>query len=161
MTTTLVSKAEQLAKKAENYPSIFGGINLTNIRENVNEILKLIGRDGIFREYTLHDANHIDAMLALAEKLIPTDTAAKMKTADWFMIVLSCYFHDLGMLVTKGEYDNRYNGTGFPSFKASLLNGDTGKDYEEALSILIEEEREEFMYQEFVRANHAKRYPIG
>jgi hypothetical protein len=64
----LLSKAEQHAKKAEDYPSIFGSINLTGIRENVGEILKLIGRDGIFREYTLHDANHVDAMLALRRR---------------------------------------------------------------------------------------------
>src|SRR5256885_7126925 len=103
------SKAEQRAKKAEDYPSIFGSVNLTSIRENVGEILKLIGRDGVFREYTLHDANHIDAMLALVDKLIPADTAQRMKTADWLMVVLSCYFHDLGMLVTKKEFDNRDN----------------------------------------------------
>ncbi len=45
--------------------------------------------------------NHIDAMLALVDKLIPVGTAAQMKTADWLMIVLSGYFHDLGMVVTK------------------------------------------------------------
>jgi hypothetical protein len=70
------SNAEQRAKRAEDYPSIFGSINLTAIRENIGEILKLIGRDGIFREYTLHDVNHIDAMLALVDKLIPSDTAS-------------------------------------------------------------------------------------
>ncbi len=73
----LNSKAEKFAKKAEDYPSIFGSVNLTSIRENVGQILKLIGRDGIFREYTLHDETHIDAMLALVDKLIPADTAKK------------------------------------------------------------------------------------
>ena len=106
MSAVLSSMAEQRAKKAEDLPSIFGAVNLTNIRENIGEILKLIGRDGIFREYTLHDATHIDAMLALVEKLIPSETAERMKTADWLMVVLSCYFHDLGMLVTKSEFAN-------------------------------------------------------
>lgn len=157
MAPTFSSNAEQRAKKAEDYPSIFGSVNLTSIRENVGEILKLIGRDGIFREYTLHDANHIDAMLALVDKLIPADTAAQMKTADWLLIVLSCYFHDLGMLVTKKEFENRNNGTDFPIFKKDLLAGDKGKDYEEALDKLPDDEREEFLYQEFVRQYHAKR----
>ena len=157
MSTALSSKAEQLAKKAEDYPSIFGSVNLTNIRESINEILKLIGREGIFREYTLHDINHIDAMLSLVDKIIPEDTTERMKVADWFMIVLSCYFHDLGMLVTKKEYDNRDKNMGYPSFKKDVLSGDSGKDYGEALEKLSEDEREEFMYQEFVRDNHAKR----
>lgn len=156
MPSLLPSKAEKNAKNAENYP-FFGSVNLTSIRENVGEILKLIGRDGIFREYTLHDANHIDAMLALVDKLIPADTAEQMKTADWLMIVLSCYFHDLGMLVTKEEFENRNNRPEFITFKNELLEGDNGKDYEEALEKLTSDEREEFLYQEFVRKHHAKR----
>jgi molecular chaperone HtpG len=156
---SLSSKAEQCAKKAENYP-FFGSVNLTSMRDNVGEILKLIGREGIFREYTLHDANHIDAMLALVDRLIPADTAEKMKTADWLMIVLSCYFHDLGMLVTKKEYDSRNNCSEFLAFKTELLAGDKGKDYAEALEKLTQEEREEFLYQEFVRKHHAKRISL-
>ncbi len=157
MSSTLSSNAEQHAKKAEDYPSIFGSVNLTNIRDNVTEILKLIGRDGIFREYTLHDVNHIDQMLSLVDKLIPENTKGKMKIADWLMIVLSCYFHDLGMLVTKDEFENRYNGTEFSAFKTDLLEGDKGEDYEEALKKLLDKEQEEFLYQEFVREHHAKR----
>jgi molecular chaperone HtpG len=157
MSAIFSSRAEKKAKKAEDFPQIFGSINLTSIRENVSEILKLIGRDGIFREYTLHDANHIDEILLLVDKLIPAETAAQLKTADWLMIVLSCYFHDLGMLVTKKEFENRYNGTDFPLFKSELLAGDSGKDYEDALERLTDEEREEFLYQEFVRKHHAKR----
>ena len=157
MSSTFSSNAERLAKNAENFPAIFGSVNLTSIRENVGEILKLIGRDGIFREYTLHDANHIDAMLALVDKLIPPDTAAKLKTADWLMIVLSCYFHDLGMLVTKKEFENRNTCAEFLALKVDLLAGEKGKDYEEALGRLALDEREEFLYQEFVRKNHAKR----
>jgi hypothetical protein len=157
MSSSFPSKAEQDAKKAEDYPSIFGCVNLTNIREKVSEILKLIGRDGIFREYTLHDATHIDAMLALVDKLIPADTAAKMKTADWLMIVLSCYFHDLGMLVTKKEFENRENCAEFLTFETGLLAGDKGRDYEDAMEELSPLERAEFLYQEFVRKYHAKR----
>ncbi len=157
MSTPFASKAEQRAKEAENYPSIFGNPNLTHIRENIAEILKLIGRDGIFREYTLHDANHIDAMLALVDKLIPLDTAQRMRTADWLMIVLSCYFHDLGMLVTKREFESRDELPEFSAFKTELLAGDKGKDYAEALDNLTAIEKEQFFYQEFVRQNHAKR----
>lgn len=157
MPSSFASKAEDYAKKAEDYPSIFGIVNLTSIRENVGEILKLIGRDGIFREYTLHDANHIDEMLKLVDKLIPVDTSEKMRTADWLLIVLSCYFHDLGMLVTKKEFESRNNCAEFLAFKTAIMEGDKGKDYEESLDKLTSDGREEFLYQEFVRNNHAKR----
>ena len=39
----------------------------------------------------------------------------------WLLIVLSCYFHALGMLVTKKEFENRSKGTDFPQFKTGLL----------------------------------------
>jgi hypothetical protein len=39
----------------------------------------------------------------------------------WLLIVLSCYFHDLGMLETKKEFENRSKGTDFPQFKTGLL----------------------------------------
>ena len=161
MPSPLSSKAEQKAKKAEDYPEIFGVVNLKNIRDNVGEILKLIGHGGIFHEYTLHDANHIDAMLELVDKLIPSDTAKKMKTADWLLIVLSCYFHDLGMLVTKKEFENRDNCTEFLVFKTELLEGDKGRDYEETLEKLTPFERDEFLYQEFVRNHQLNEFSIG
>ncbi len=74
-----------------------------------------------------------------------------MKTADWLLIVLSCYFHDLGMLVTKNEFEKRYDCPDFIAFKTEIMAGDNGKDYEEALEKLTSDEREEFLYQEFVR----------
>ena len=155
MAIALFSNAERKAKEAESLPNLFGALNLTSIRENVGEILKLIGRDGIFREYTLHDATHIDAVLALVDKLIPPDTAARLHTADWLIIVLSCYLHDLGMLVTKHEFDVRGECEEFVEFRKQLLSGDKGADYEDALQKLSAEEREEFLYQEFVRTNRA------
>src|SRR6185369_2072452 len=68
-----------------------------------------------------------------------------------------CYFHDLGMVVTKKEFENRDNCPEFLALKTELLSGDKGKDYEEALEKLTPLERDEFLYQEFVRKNHAKR----
>lgn len=153
----LKTKAEQLAMKASDYPEEFGKLNLAHIRTNVEDILKLIGRDGIFHEYTLHDMTHVDEMLKSLEWLIPKETIGIMTPADWLLIVLACYFHDLGLLVTKDEYKNRKNSD-FPKFRDEvLLAGDIGIDYKDALSYLNDEDRERFYYQEFVRHNHAER----
>src|SRR6185369_5628088 len=152
-----LSNVELLAKGAENYPAIFGPINLTNIREQTREILKLVGRDGIFREYTLHDSTHVDALLALVERLVPEQTAKQMTTADWLLIVLACYFHDLGMLVTKQEFADRDNNPEYLQFRENLLAGEKGQDYAGGLADLSSEKRDEFFYQEFVRKMHAKR----
>ena len=153
---TFPSRAEKEAAKAAGYPD-FGKLNLAYVREGIENILKLIGRDGIFDEYTLHDMTHIDAMLELLDTIVPAHTAEIMTPADWLLIVLACYFHDLGMLVTKKEYKDREK-SGFPAFRDNeLLKGDEGIDYADTLSSLSDQEREKFYYQEFVRDNHADR----
>ncbi|MCK4998473.1 MAG: ATP-binding protein [Anaerohalosphaera sp.] len=154
---TFKTKAEQRAKKASEFPAEFGKLNLEHIRSHVEDILKLIGRDGIFQEYTLHDMTHVDAMLESLDQLIPSETIEIMTSADWLLIVLACYFHDLGLLVTKDEYSKR-EGSDFPRFRDEvLLAGDIGIDYKEALSYMDDEELEKFYYQEFVRHHHAER----
>jgi molecular chaperone HtpG len=152
----LPTAAEQKAKLAEALPC-FNGVNLFHVRRQVSELLRLLGGDGIFDEYTKHDISHIDSMLGLLTNLIiPIQSQEYMTPSDWLMIVLGVYFHDLGMLVTKHEYRRRQYSH-FPLFKQELFSDARGKEYENKLSKLPSDERERFIYQEFVRANHAKR----
>jgi molecular chaperone HtpG len=147
--------AETAASKAVNSEA-FGKLNLAHIRTGVESILKLIGRDSIFDTYTLHDMSHIDELLRLLDIIIPRDTAALMTPADWLLVVLACYFHDLGLLVTKHEYASRQE-SGFPAFKTALLSGDAGKDYGSKLERYTPDERERFLYEEYVRFHHPDR----
>ena len=128
--TQLATFAENAAQKAEKF-STFHGLNLLHIRREVSHLLGLIGRDGIFDQYTVHDISHIDKMLNSLMWIIPDKTKEVMSPADWLMTVLSIYFHDMGMLVTAHEYDNR-NLTDFPRFKSeTLFGGPSGLDYKE------------------------------
>ncbi|MFD9115884.1 HD domain-containing protein [Streptomyces bottropensis] len=154
---TSLSFAERQAQEASNY-SAFGGFSLTQTRQDVEELLGRIGQRGFFDEYTKHDISHISAMLEKLEWLIPEGTKQILTTADWLLIVLSAYFHDLGMLVTKDEYDRREE-SGFEKYCTDVLLTDdaNGRDYAARLGGLSEDERERFLYQEFVRENHALR----
>ena len=152
----LATRAEKAAKRAESLPA-FSGLNLLHIRREITHLLSLIGRDRLFDEYTKHDASHVDKMLSILDWLIPLPTQEIMTPADWLMVVLSIYFHDLGMLVTSKEYANRA-ASGFQEFvDSTLLAGDIGADYRERLAGMGNEDRERYLYQEFVRHNHAAR----
>jgi hypothetical protein len=152
----LTSNAEKQAEKIEALGA-FSGLKLLHIKKELVKILALIGRDGIFDEYTKHDISHIDSVLKSLDWIIPYKTKELMTPADWLMLTLSIYFHDLGMLVTKNEFKNRYNSE-FPTFKADVEEGLLGPDYKEKiLAIKIDEERERFLYQEYVRRTHAER----
>ncbi|MCS4480139.1 hypothetical protein JQ035_06955 [Clostridium botulinum] len=78
-----------------------------------------------------------------------------MTTLDYLMLTLSIYFHDLGMLVTRNEYENR-NNSSFSVYKEKIDNNAFGCEYKEKVHSLGEIS-EKFMYQEFVRSNHAER----
>ena len=110
------SKAEKKAEVANSLRA-FISVNLVDIKTKIATLLGLIGRNEIFDEYTKHDISHVDRMLDSLESLIPDSTKEKMTTADWLLIVLSIYFHDLGMLVTKKEYEGRMNSKDFCKFR--------------------------------------------
>ncbi|MFI9826336.1 ATP-binding protein [Streptomyces sp. NPDC051913] len=151
------SLAENYANAACDLPA-FGGISLTQTRREMEELLGRIGSYGFFDEYTKHDITHIEAMLGKLDWLVTARTCEAMTPADWLLIVLAVYFHDLGMLVTKDEYARR-GESDFAQFCESTLNTPDadGRDYFARLSGLSREEQEKFLYQEFVRYNHAAR----
>jgi molecular chaperone HtpG len=153
----LDTKAEELAAHAHQLEA-FSGFDLGHAKRQLAELMRHVGENGLFDQYTRHDITHVNAMLRMLDWLIPTSTRERMTTADWLLIVLSIYLHDLGMLVTKAEYAARYESD-FPTFRDSRLatKDDEGKDYTERLSKLSGDDRERFLYQEFVRAHHATR----
>ena len=68
MIEQLTTLAERKAQEAEKFVA-FDGINLLGLKRKIETILGLIGRDGIFDEYTVHDISHIDVMLTSLEWL--------------------------------------------------------------------------------------------
>jgi len=152
----LETEAEKRAQKAEELPA-FSGIKLLHIKRQVDELLGLIGRDGIFDEYTKHDISHIDEMLKILDWIVPEDTKDIMSPTDWLITVLAIYFHDLGMLVTKEEYEQR-NSSGYIEYRdKELFADDSGADYRAKVEQLPPDKAERFLYQEFVRGHHAER----
>ncbi len=158
MPIVLHTDPELRAKKAEEL-SAFGGLNLLHIKRSVAQLIGQIGREGIFDQYTKHDISHIDEMLKNLEWIIPEQTKTVMSDADWLMIVLGVYFHDMGMLVTKDEFNARATPeSGFSHFCEHVLYaGASGPDYKAMVAKLSGDDKDRFLYQEFVRHKHAER----
>lgn len=151
----LPTKAEKQAEQAQKYAA-FSGINLHNIRTATSELLSQIGRLGIFEEYSKHDITHIDKLLNTLDWIIPPATQLVMSPADWLMTVLCIYFHDLGMLITHREFEQRASSS-FQQYKENAFHGSEGEDYRAKILAMPSEKAERFLYQEFVRTNHPKR----
>ena len=121
MIDKLNSVIELNAEKAERLRT-FSGVKVLHIKKQVELLLSHIGDMGIFSEYTKHNISHIEEMLKLAEWVIPEETQKIMTSSEWMMLVLSIYFHDMGMIVTKKEFENRDNSD-FTEYKKKVYEG--------------------------------------
>lgn len=153
--TTDVERRAELATKLAAFP-----VNLPEVRRVVVEIVSTFGANLIFREYTTHDISHIDDMLATAEWIIPKETKSIMSEGDWLMLVLSIYFHDMGLIVTEAEFENRSKSTFGQFCRENLFSGQNGDDYKAKMDSLDDDRRERLLYQEFVRFHHASRIRV-
>lgn len=154
MDNTLCDLEERAQRATRHTPF---GVNLLDVRRTVAEMLSQIGKHGIFDQYSKHDISHIKEMLSIAEWLIDSKTKAILSDADCFLIVLSIYFHDLGMLVTKKEFENRDKSSFREFCQLRLYSDKGGGDYKARIESLTTEDAERFLYQEFVRHHHARR----
>jgi len=48
-------------------------------------------------EFTLHDAEHLFRVLTIMEYLIPDENLEKLSNADLMLLILTVFFHDIGM----------------------------------------------------------------
>lgn len=77
------------------------GSNLKNIEEHVTKILAQMRSTGLFTEFTEHGIDHCREMLRICEWLIPSDV--NLNEVEKYLLVLSVYFHDIGMVVSPQE----------------------------------------------------------
>ncbi len=155
MAAQLSSKAEQLAVQSQELQS-FSRFNLVGVKQGLEAFLSQFGREGIFYEYTKHDISHIDTLLQMLDWVVVPGSAKAMTCVDWMLAVLAVYFHDAGLIVTREEFSNR-GKTAFPDFKSSILGSAQPSAYRERVEALEADDRERFLYQEFVRTHHAER----
>lgn len=150
-----LSRIEEAAVAATTLPAF--PINVLKIRRAVTQLLTEFGKHGLFEEYTVHDITHVDELLRSLDWLIPKSAKDSMSPADNLLLTLACYLHDLGLVVTKTEYNSRVN-SGFPKFcEDRLFSGPDGDDYRAKIEQLDPAERDRVLYQEYVRFNHAAR----
>jgi len=154
--TPLPSLPEQKADEARQLPS-FRDFSLPGFRDHITELLGMIGHAGIFQTYTRHDITHIDAMLGLLKWIVPPQTKDKMTPADWLLTVLAIYLHDLGMLVTQQEFDQRMSNSAYRSWLENLNREDGDRDYLARTKRMTPDEQDRFFFQEYVRLYHATR----
>lgn len=54
-------------------------------------------------EFTLHDSDHLFRVLNIMEKLVPEKTLANFSSPELMILILSAFFHDIGMAPNEKE----------------------------------------------------------
>nr|WP_229363713.1 ATP-binding protein [Sphingomonas sp. PL-96] len=133
-------------------------VNLDHVRDQVEVLLNDVRSAGFFYEYTDHSFSHVIDMLKMAEWLIPDETQDAMSKADWILLVLSIYFHDIGLLISRDEYKARHDNPEFRQFNAhSIIPEQKAAEFAAHLSAMDADDAERVRYQEYVRYNHGSR----
>ena len=146
----------------------------TGLREKVDHLisktiplLEKIG-DGTFGYYTLHNPLHSRKLLHLAGYVIPEDTLEQLSCLEIAVMIMSFYFHDLGMVVCYRDKQKIIESAEFADFlisrpefnnRISSLNKEI-TEVDDTLKSSLDEciaQVRDAAITEFVRPNHASR----
>jgi len=149
MAKSELSYFEERFKESENKI----GISLSLCRKNISTMLSLMPRTGFFRTYTDHSINHCVSMFEILTWLIPDEIKKRLSDTECSLLVLSVYLHDLGMLATQDEFENRSKNPDFIKFEQEYVF-----DFNTKAPISADHPtKDHFIFEEFIRHTHADR----
>jgi len=129
------------------------GISLEVLRPALSRLLDSIKTSGFFRTYTDHSMSHCEQMLSILTWLIPKNVQTRLTDVECSLLTLAIYIHDLGMLATQDEFDNRMSNEEYTQFEQNylqLFDPSSHKDADHPTT-------EHFIFEEYIRHTHAKR----
>ncbi|MCL2060279.1 MAG: ATP-binding protein [Oscillospiraceae bacterium] len=87
----------------ERFVNKLGGAagNISKLCENVERFINSVSATSMpfFREYTAHDESHINAVLAMADALIPKTTLKNLELKSMEVLISAVVLHDMGMFI--------------------------------------------------------------
>jgi hypothetical protein len=118
-------------------------------------------------QYTLHDEVHLLRVAELSARIIPADVLERLNSVEIAVLILSCYFHDQGMVITETELSDssafavfkenwKIDHPNFKEVKQQLSVQNISPDEREKL-LRLENELHSAMITDFVRITHGRR----
>lgn len=81
-----------------------------------------------FPHYSMHDASHSQSIIRNIERILGEDRIRKLTPTDTWLLLMSAYSHDIGMLVMDEELQEAWQSSDFMAFIKGI---DEGKGYED------------------------------
>lgn len=126
------------------------GSNLKTIRESAEKILGQLRTSDLFKEYTEHDIGHSRQILKICEWLMTPDV--ELNPIEKYLLVISAYFHDIGMVVSEEDKDAINNPSN--SNPTDPYNMQSLKEFTGIYTTNNKEATSDIVFQEYIRRYH-------
>lgn len=141
------------------------------LKEYFDEAVKYMSEvNSIFQEYTLHDKTHILNVIDVMEDIIPEETFTDLNCLEVFLLIMSAFFHDIGMYTDEEEIESIKQSRQYKKslFEFSNIQTDLEKKKEELKKNNLDRESKEEIEKDvkvlkeihlinFLRKNHGQR----
>ncbi|MFW5891620.1 MAG: HD domain-containing protein, partial [bacterium] len=119
----LYNHLEEKCENDEYGSNVMSLVN--NMAHDAYERSKLIIKH--MGEYTLHDGTHIFSILNIMNKILPNKTIEKLSTPELMLLILTAFFHDIGMAPAQNKvsaWKEAFNEMSFDDTKDHLEYND-------------------------------------
>jgi hypothetical protein len=86
-----------------------------------------------FPTYSIHDANHSKSIVTAIENILGQEIIERLSGIDTFLLLMSAYMHDIGMIYTEKELRDVWDSA---PFKEYLDRDDHSDDVKKAIAIV-------------------------
>ena len=134
------------------------------VKKKMKNYLSLISQN--FPHYSRHDISHVEKVLANIENILGEQRIVQLSVGDVWLILLSVYLHDVGMLVSREEAKETWESQPFQEFLSNCTQGND-KDLKQAAQLvcnsgenvdaLLVKHSVTLLVAEFFRRFHARR----
>lgn len=129
------------------------GIALSTLRPLTVQLMDSIRTSGFFRTYTDHSMRHCTEMFTILGWLLPDKVRAALTDVECALLVLSIYFHDLGMLAAQTEFNSLNGDAAFRSFRELYL-----QTFDQNAALDADHPTlDHFIFEEYIRHTHPQR----
>lgn len=113
---TLEKHLEILSNKYPSYKELYSSwITAKRLLTNILQSISII-----FPHYSMHDASHSNTIIRNIERILGTERIKKLEPSETWLILMSAYAHDIGMLVKNNELQETWKSKEFEAFLNSI-----------------------------------------
>ncbi|HCG6065756.1 TPA: ATP-binding protein [Vibrio parahaemolyticus] len=87
-------------------------------KQLVPKALQNVGN--LFTHYSRHDESHSNQILVNIERILGVDRIKQLTATDTWLLLEAAYWHDVGMIVTKTEYEQASKSEEFKEYLQSI-----------------------------------------